>query len=453
MYYCRELWCACSRNKGSIFEPQSMDDGLRDCHVIDSGIWPRFRYVEASSDLEPGHVVCSAPAFVVTVSEEWTRRVCASCYSVAEARLDLCCLACEQCYYCNATCRDRHRVAHSAVCPALRHFTALKRTGKETMAVLRMLLEVLALKHGAGASRREGDAPLFDSLQHHPLTFDAPKEATEWAKCCSIFRSLVEACDWCPWRLPGSPSTRPPPPTEEDLHALVSRIDSNCFGVFRAGCGDAAPRLAMGRNIDLLGRGLYLQAAMFNHSCAPNCSVSAGTKALEVVTDEAVRAGDELCISYIDLHQPASARQKALSRHYHFACTCERCAAERTRGRDRPASEKLSYHASSHGGPKKPPTKREKRERREQRTATAAASNGGSGRGGRQAGIAPEGSEVVVRVDLRVLLKLAKAPHSSARKLKGPMALKGAKASTPAPQLQVPVCCMRLRCERRVTSD
>ena len=32
--------------------------------------------------------------------------------------------------------------------------------------------------------------------------------------------------------------------------------------------------LVLGRNVDLIGRALYLTASMFNHSCAPNCSVS-----------------------------------------------------------------------------------------------------------------------------------------------------------------------------------
>ena len=44
----------------------------------------------------------------------------------------------------------------------------------------------------------------------------------------------------------------------------------------------------MGRDVDLLGRGLYLEAALFNHSCSPNCSVSAGARTLEVVVDEVV---------------------------------------------------------------------------------------------------------------------------------------------------------------------
>ena len=85
----------------------------------------------------------------------------------------------------------------------------------------------------------------------------------------------------------------------------------------------AGARTSLGRNVDLLGRGVYLDAALFNHSCAPNCSVSAGAWSLEMVVDEAVSAGDELTISYIETQQPLAARQKALR-------SCARCPRPRT---------------------------------------------------------------------------------------------------------------------------
>jgi len=431
----------------------SQNCGLIDCQTVDSGVWPRFRYVKAMTDLRPGSVVCRASAFVVTVSEEWTRRVCAACFAVADARLATCCSDCAQCFYCDGTCRDRHRASHSAVCPALQHFGQLKKVGKETMAVLRMLLEVLALEHGSNRGTAIGNegGPTYDALQHHPLAFDTPKETTDWTKCCASFRTLVAACPWCPWRCgeggEGSP-TPPPPPTDAELHSLVSRIDSNCFGVFRPGSGDAAPRLAMGRNVDLLGRGLYLHAAMFNHSCSPNCSVSAGASTLEVVVDEMVHAGQELCISYIDLQQPVSARQKALSRHYHFVCECERCTEERSPAAGKAATSRLSYHNASHGGPKKqPPTKREKRDRREQRAmTTSTTASSGSGGGGDRSPHACERFEVVVHLELRVLLKLTKGSTPPARKLKSGKALLGT-------QLQVPVCSARLQCRRHAVAE
>ena len=44
-----------------------------------------------------------------------------------------------------------------------------------------------------------------------------------------------------------------------------------------------------------------------------------------VVALRRVRAGEELCISYCDVHQPRDVRRATL-RHYGFECACVRCA-------------------------------------------------------------------------------------------------------------------------------
>ena len=394
--------------------------------------------------------MCIANAHVAAVCEEWKRRVCTSCFAVAEARLDRCCSLCQQCFYCSEACQEQHRPAHERVCPALQRWAQMKKAGKETMAVLRLLLEALALEHQPTATQSASvgesvvGAPSFTALQHHPATYDTPKEASDWARCCVAFRGVVEACEWCPWRVDGADSDSchrlPPhdPPSDAELHALASRIDSNCFGIFREGHGDGAPRLASnGRNVDLLGRGVYLDAALFNHSCAPNCSVTSGARRLSVVCEATVAAGTELTIAYVDTEQPLATRQKHLRMHYHFECACVRCVAEAAPGA---TAAKLSYRSGG-GARKAPPSKREKRERREQK-ATVRSGTGGchatEGCGAVSEGAAASAAAVEVRVlvDLRVLLKLAKAPSNAkeARRRKG----------APLPT-HVPTVCMRLR--------
>ena len=420
--------------------------GLLGCCSVDSGSWPRWRYVQASQPLQAGDVVCCAAAHAVAVSEEWKRRICARCFTLADARLTVSCAACQQCWYCGDACQAQHQAAHEQVCPALQRWGQLKKTGKETMAVLRLLLEVLAREHSAIEQPAVIDleaspssetpalpgAPSFMALQHHPARWDTPKEALDWARCCASFRNAVEACKWCPWLSSGDGlPTRSPPPSDAELHALTSRIDSNCFGIFRPAPGESAPKTCLGRNVDLLGRGVYLDAALFNHSCAPNCSVTAGALLLEVVVDEAVAAGEELCISYCETQQPLAARNRLLRTHYHFECACERCVAESSCG----GGMKLSYHSGG-GPPKAPPSKKEKRDRREQK---AAAKEGGSccsappGHAGADADSSPR-----VLVDLRVLLKLAKAPTAAE-------ARRGRKPGGRPPPIQVPTCCVRLR--------
>ena len=82
-------------------------------------------------------------------------------------------------------------------------------------------------------------------------------------------------------------------------------------------------------------------AAFFNHSCAPNAKVSVSTTGgwLTVRTMEAVRAGDEICIFYVDPGLPKVQRQAELSRTFCFECACQRCLSDDSDGRVEAAEE------------------------------------------------------------------------------------------------------------------
>jgi SET and MYND domain-containing protein len=262
-----------------------------------------------------GHVVCMAPALAVSVVEEWKKRVCASCFGVGAGRLEWHCATCDQAYYCSAACQATHLAAggpaaapHAALCPALRQFARLKRFGKSDVAMFRLILELLWRASAAGPGG--GD---FERLQWHPWAAVRPeKERVDWTKACAVFSGAVAACGWCGWSAAAGGAA----PTERRLHEMLSRIDSNCFGCYSAD----------GR---LVGHGVYPAAALFNHSCEPNCVVGLGGLAgLEVSTAEPVAAGTDLCISYIDTNAPLAARRRRLAAQYNFDCRCPRCEDE-----------------------------------------------------------------------------------------------------------------------------
>eukprot|EP01051_Picozoa_sp_SAG22_P018070 SAG22_NODE_2942_length_2087_cov_11.860161_2_plen_487_part_00 len=81
--------------------------------------------------------------------------------------------------------------------------------------------------------------------------------------------------------------------------------------------------------------------ALLNHACRPNCVAAlscvdeaAASISLEVRTLEAVAAGAELTISYLDgvtTYHPAAARQLALA-HWGFECSCTRCLVAAGKG-------------------------------------------------------------------------------------------------------------------------
>ena len=73
--------------------------------------------------------------------------------------------------------------------------------------------------------------------------------------------------------------------------------------------------------------------AMVNHSCDPNCRVYWGSSdTLVLETRRAVRAGEELTITYCCGLLGTPARQAKLLRTKGFQCRCERCQEPGERG-------------------------------------------------------------------------------------------------------------------------
>jgi len=77
--------------------------------------------------------------------------------------------------------------------------------------------------------------------------------------------------------------------------------------------------------------GIHHFSSFYNHSCEPNCEVRS-IHNLEVVANQDVPPGGELCISYksfqtLDLH--GIARQRIIQNSYGNLCFCSRCERER----------------------------------------------------------------------------------------------------------------------------
>ena len=66
------------------------------------------------------------------------------------------------------------------------------------------------------------------------------------------------------------------------------------------------------KNQEPIGWLVFPWAAFLNHSCRPNCRVIVKGAVMRVVTNAAIKAGEELCISYIDDTLPVSRRRHLL---------------------------------------------------------------------------------------------------------------------------------------------
>lgn len=115
-------------------------------------------------------------------------------------------------------------------------------------------------------------------------------------------------------------------PAGLDLPLLCQLVDVNCWGEELLD-----PALAELQGQEQQGYlGLWPEAALLNHSCAPNTCMVAAREALIVRVCEAVTAGQELTCSYLgaDITAPYQVRQAALSERWGFKCGCARCQAE-----------------------------------------------------------------------------------------------------------------------------
>jgi len=212
--------------------------------------------------------------------EHWKKRACACCFAVAPQRLEHRC-SCGQAFYCSEECRTQHAAhgsagtaPHGMLCPALQQLGAAKKFAKSEVAMLRLMLEIVCRRHlnnqpppadggtaagsaaGAAASAPLLPGGLFEALECHPPSW-GEAERRDWLK---LFAVLETALGHCPWY------TAPAAPADAAQQAqlwqqMLSRIDTNVFGCF----ADKS---------HLFAQGNYIDAAMFNHSCDPNCAVS-----------------------------------------------------------------------------------------------------------------------------------------------------------------------------------
>lgn len=77
-------------------------------------------------------------------------------------------------------------------------------------------------------------------------------------------------------------------------------------------------------------------ASFVNHSCAPNACFSWDEREgkHQVTAMRAIREGEEIMVSYIDLWQSTAARQRSLRRNMYFDCLCTSCSAPSVVRRD-----------------------------------------------------------------------------------------------------------------------
>ncbi|GAA6013669.1 hypothetical protein JCM10207_004811 [Rhodosporidiobolus poonsookiae] len=79
--------------------------------------------------------------------------------------------------------------------------------------------------------------------------------------------------------------------------------------------------------------GLFLNASLFNHSCAPNALWTACDDIMIVRARAPIAAGEEVFVAYINTEADRKHRTDVLSGHFDTGCTCELCQDDSRDGR------------------------------------------------------------------------------------------------------------------------
>jgi len=104
--------------------------------------------------------------------------------------------------------------------------------------------------------------------------------------------------------------------TTDLIQDMICQVKCNSFGIWNK------------RRITSIALATYPNSSLYNHSCAPNCvRIQNGTyQSFQVLYD--IAEGTELTIGYCELDSDYEIRQAILEAHYHFTCSCVRCASK-----------------------------------------------------------------------------------------------------------------------------
>jgi len=263
------------------------------------------RCVRARREINPGETILRCAPFVHVVHDRRKEDHCAGCFKTLENAVE--CVECgEFCgvKYCADVCRESD-VAHVAEC-------SMVRTNAGTGVDLRGARMCLRLIH-----RRTEDPERFAKVMN-ALRCEKKSPTPAATRLASAVRHRADV-------------------NPQEVEDMLGKTRENSHGV-------------VDWKLRQLGTGIYPEASMFNHSCAPNAVVSfaAGGKlnvccigvddyearAMEIGPKgyaplrrpRPIRKGEEVCIAYTELYRPAASRRLTLEKSKGFTCECVRCA-------------------------------------------------------------------------------------------------------------------------------
>jgi SET and MYND domain-containing protein len=213
----------------------------------------------ATMTLKAGNCVLKAEPLAALPLE--IVKSCAFCFARSTHRCSLCRIV----RYCSRSCQQLDWPQHGRECKYMVYYRSIKAANRvQTTPTLLLAARLLQMPATMTTLHALG---LVTNLSLHA------HEAVERYKEMSAL--VIQVI-----RMASTASTLP---TVDDVTALLAMLNCNAFTVCTF---EQVP----------VGIGLYPSAALFNHSCAPNCMATFTSRQLEIRTIREVSAGEQLTV-------------------------------------------------------------------------------------------------------------------------------------------------------------
>ncbi|KAL4998518.1 hypothetical protein BDV10DRAFT_70485 [Aspergillus recurvatus] len=237
--------------------------------------------------------------------------------------------------WCDDACRETDKARHGFECAWLTKYTTslLSKWGEYNFGMLWLIVRILSRRSTESAyphtshdnpqpqgsnsslSRFKSGWLAIDALCGTPETW-SHAQVREWTVLVKKYLSSTA--------LPHSLSNA-------DVLALICKEEANSFGLYPLETGVFPPPSPPVSRGEQFGAAVYPRASIANHSCFPNIIHKPDKQGRMVFTaGRDIAAGGECCISYFDMTQYVSLRERRghLQGLFRFKCGCPRCLEE-----------------------------------------------------------------------------------------------------------------------------
>lgn len=275
----------------------------------------RGRYVEATADIKTGEIVCLAKPFVAVV-DRTNKPYCLTCLKVDE--FYFLCDKCGNVRFCSAKCKVNNRT-HQYECGTSFHRIDFKKHETVLKCAMQMVFQSIAIFQ----NRIDDLVKYVNNENNHKVNPEAVNDDRSRFRCILNLKSY------------GYPSVVKEAQTAYNYMKTYPKIAS----LFRTDVHWALLQHLLVHNLavsrtntfgfefvkGVKAYALFDTISYFNHSCSANVKHSRNGIAITGVANRPIKAGEELCITYVDLGLSTIERRQILYSSFHFVCMCEKC--------------------------------------------------------------------------------------------------------------------------------